>query len=396
MSETPSPTRGGARAVDGSDAEKRQVAALSVLAAIALTGMKLVVGLLTGSLGILSEALHSGLDLIAAAMTYFAVRLAGQPADEGHPYGHGKFENLSALFETLLLLGACVWIVVEAVRRLLGEPVEVDPSVWAFLVMGVSIAVDFSRSRALQRAAQKYDSQALEADALHFSTDIWSSLVVVGGLACVLVAERTGLAWLRNADAVAALCVALIVVGVSLRLGRRTLSGLLDEAPAGLVQRIHKRLSELQVQEVGRIRLRKGGATTFVDLSLGVLGDTSVEEGHRLADEAEGAVCELVPGADVTVHVEPAPAAPGSEMTLARQVERVVLSEDRTCQPHDILITRASEGLYLSLHCLVPGNMPVEEAHALTDRLEEALRRHIAGVGRVVIHIEPRSAGAGP
>jgi len=364
-----------------------------VLAAVGLTGMKLAVGLVTGSLGMLSEAAHSGLDLVAAVMTWFAVRVASRPADEQHTYGHGKFENLSALFETLLLLGACVWIVAEATRRLLGEQVEVEATPWAFLVMGVSIVVDLTRSRALRRAAEKYDSQALEADALHFSTDVWSSLVVVAGLLCVLLSKRIGQPWLMSADAVAALGVALIVVLVSLRLGRRTLSALLDEAPAGLVERIRQRLGRLPVQRVGRVRLRKGGATAFVDLSLGVVGGTSVEEGHRLADDAERAVRELVPGADVTVHVEPAPAQADLPMDLAREVERIVLAEEESCQPHDILITRQNDGLHLTLHCLVAGQTAVADAHALTDRLEDSLRRRIPGIGRIVIHVEPDPAG---
>jgi cation diffusion facilitator family transporter len=165
------------------DQEKRWVAASSVLAAVLLTTLKLVVGLVTNSLGILSEAAHSGLDLVAAGMTFWAVRISGQPADREHIYGHGKFENLSALFETLLLLLTCVWITYEAFSRLFfQEEVQVDPSLWAFLVVVVSMVVDFSRSRALKRTAAKYASQALEADALHFSTDIWSSGVVLVGL----------------------------------------------------------------------------------------------------------------------------------------------------------------------------------------------------------------------
>jgi cation diffusion facilitator family transporter len=169
------------------DREKRWVALSSVLAAVFLTTMKLVVGLMTGSLGILSEAVHSGLDLAAAAMTLFAVRVSGRPADREHTYGHGKVENLSALFEAVLLLVTCVWIIYEAIQRLFFKHVVVEASIWAFLIMGISIVVDFSRSRALARVAKKYDSQALEADALHFSTDIWSSSVVIVG--------PIGLAW---------------------------------------------------------------------------------------------------------------------------------------------------------------------------------------------------------
>jgi len=172
------------------DREKRRVAFVSVLAAVLLTSLKIVVGLSTGSLGILSEAAHSGLDLVAAAITLWAVRVSGQPADREHTYGHGKFENLSALAETALLLVTCVWIFYEVAQRLFFSEVHVEPSAWAFAIMAISIAVDFGRSRALARVARKYESRALEADALHFSTDIWSSLVVMVGLGAVLVSER--------------------------------------------------------------------------------------------------------------------------------------------------------------------------------------------------------------
>ena len=172
--------------------EKRMAAVTSVVAAVFLTALKTVVGVMTGSLGILAEAAHSTLDLGAALLTLFAVRVSDRPADADHPYGHGKVENLSALAETALLLVTCLWIVVEAVRRLVRADVEVDPSLWAFLTMGISIVVDVSRSRVLARTAKKYHSQALEADALHFSTDVWSSSVVIGGLALVWIGQNVG------------------------------------------------------------------------------------------------------------------------------------------------------------------------------------------------------------
>ncbi|MEJ2556675.1 MAG: cation diffusion facilitator family transporter, partial [Anaerolineae bacterium] len=175
--------------------EKRSAALSSVLAAVLLTGLKLVVGLLTGSLGILAEAAHSGLDLVAALVTFFAVRLSDRPPDKRHLYGYGKVENLSALVETLLLLVTCIWIIYEAIERLFFKSVEIEASFWAFGVMAVSIVVDISRSRILYRAARKHNSQALEADALHFSTDIWSSSVVIVGLALVWLSERLGPDW---------------------------------------------------------------------------------------------------------------------------------------------------------------------------------------------------------
>src|SRR5215467_9746217 len=183
-------------------AEKRTVAGNSVLAAVLITGLKIVVGVTTGSLGILSEAAHSGLDLVAALITFFSVRVSDKPADADHQYGHGKVENFSAFLETGLLLLTCLWIVYEAIKRLILPNVEIEPSFAAFTVMFLSIAVDSWRSRALGRIATKYDSQALQADALHFSTDIWSSSVVIVGLALVWLGRVTHKDWLLRADPV--------------------------------------------------------------------------------------------------------------------------------------------------------------------------------------------------
>ena len=234
------------------DREKQSAALSSLLAAIGLTGFKIVVGLMTGSLGILAEAAHSGLDLVAAFMTFLAVRISGRPADSTHPYGHGKVENLSALFETLLLLATCVWIVMEATHRLRFHTGEIEVNAWSFVVMATSIAIDVSRSRMLYRAARKFNSQALEADALHFQTDIWSSAVVIVGLVAVKIAEWwPSLGWLRAGDAVAALGVSAIVVWVCVRLGKRTVDALVDSAPPGLEHRV----AEAVAGHSGRARL---------------------------------------------------------------------------------------------------------------------------------------------
>ncbi|HEY3290763.1 MAG TPA: cation diffusion facilitator family transporter, partial [Anaerolineae bacterium] len=233
-----------------------------------LTAVKLVVGIATGSLGILSEAAHSGLDLVAAAVTLVAVRLSGKPADRQHTYGHGKVENLSALFETVLLLATCVWIIYEAIQRLFYKDVNVELSVWAFVIVIGAIVVDFTRSRALSRVAKKYDSQALEADALHFSTDIWSSCVVLVGLICVLASQVFGIEWLAKADAVAALGVSAIVIYISISLGKRTISALLDGVPSGFYEQIVDAVRVPGVTEVRRVRVRRSGPEAFADVTL--------------------------------------------------------------------------------------------------------------------------------
>jgi cation diffusion facilitator family transporter len=292
---------------ENAEKEKKSAASSSIYAAVALTGFKIVVGLMTNSLGILAEAAHSGLDLVAALVTFVAVSFSGKPADVGHHYGHGKIENLSALFETLLLLVTCVWIIYESVQRLLVKSVEIDASYLAFLVMAVSIIIDFSRSRMLYKAARKYNSQALEADALHFSTDIWSSSVVIVGLVAVRLAQfLPGFEFLGNADSFAAFVVALIVIYVSLQLGRRTVQGLLDHAPKGLREEIARTVGTIPgVCECHKFRARTSGAETFVDLHIIVEASQSLEAAHELTKKVEESVKRLARDADVTVHVDP-------------------------------------------------------------------------------------------
>jgi len=287
--------------------EKRSAALSSVIFAIGLTTFKIIVGILTNSLGILAEAAHSALDLAAALMTFFAVHMADKPADKEHNFGHGKIENLSALFEAILLLGTSAWIINEAVDRLFFRKAQVEISIWSFIVMGTSIAIDYTRSRILYRAAKKYNSQALEADALHFSTDIWSSSVVILGLIGVTVSQyMPGLTWMTEADAVAALLVALIVIYVSGQLGWRTINALLDTAPKGITEKIIIEVGKMKgIHDCHAVRIRPSGATWFVDLHVTMDGDAPLNEVHDATEKIERKVHKLLPASDVTVHVEP-------------------------------------------------------------------------------------------
>ena len=282
-----------------SRSEKQFAALTSLVAAVGLTAFKIVVGIWTGSLGILAEAAHSGLDLVAAGLTFLAVRFSVRPADSSHHYGHGKIENLSALAETLLLLLTCAWIVWEAVHRLRFHETPVAVTVWSVAVMVTSIVVDWSRSRVLARAAKKYHSQALEADALHFQTDVWSSSVVIVGLGAV----KLGWWW---GDAVAALGVSAVVVWVSVQLGRRTVDALLDRAPEGMEERIIAAVSAVAgVHDCHQVRLRYSGPVLFIDLHVLVDGEQTLTEAHRLTETIEAAIQNIAPLADVTVHPEP-------------------------------------------------------------------------------------------
>jgi cation diffusion facilitator family transporter len=367
------------------DREKILVAISSVLAAVLLTGTKVVVGFSTDSLGILSEALHSGLDLLAALLTLFAVRVSGRPADPEHPYGHGKVENLSALSQTVLLLATCVWIVWEAVERLFFKEVKVEANVWAFLVVLLSLVVDWSRSRALLRAARKHGSAALEADALHFSTDLWSSGVVLVGLVLLLVARVTGIAWLEAADSVAALVVAGIVVWVGWKLGKRNIDALLDSVrPEERLQVAQQAAAVPGVREVRQVRMRRSGAESFVDLTLTVDRGTPLERAHDIAAAAEEAVRSALPRADVVVHVDPVPGESEGILDTVR-----LTATRHGLGAHDILIHDTSGRRTIELHLEAKEDLSLDEADRAARAFENDLRNALPGIESVLLHLEP-------
>jgi cation diffusion facilitator family transporter len=279
--------------------EKKRVALVSVFAAIFLTGFKLLIGIVTGSLGILSESLHSGLDLVAAVITYFSVRVSDKPADKEHNYGHGKIENFSAFIETILLLITCAWIIYEAVERLTTGNTHIEVNVWSYVVVMSSIIVDFTRSRALYKVAKKHNSQALEADALHFSTDIWSSTVVLFGLICA----NFGFFF---ADSVAALVVALIVLFVSYKLGKKAVDVLLDKAPQETIVKVQQVLNNYpEVKHFHSLKVRTAGADTFIKFNIHVEPDTSLKQVHELCDKIEKEMNSVIPRSEVYIHAEP-------------------------------------------------------------------------------------------
>ena len=357
----------------------------SVGAALVLTGGKITVGLYTNSLGILSEAAHSALDLVAAAVTFWAVRASSKPADKDHAYGHGKVENLSALFETFLLLLTCVWIIYEAAHRLLGtEKVEVDASVWAFGVVIVSIVIDYSRSRALKRTADKYQSQALEADALHFSTDIWSSCVVFVGLICVRLADALGVPWLHKADAFAGLGVAVIVVWVSLKLGKKSVDDLMDSVPPALRDKAAEAARVDGVLDVKLFRVRRAGPDFFADVTVTIEPDQGIEWAHEIAHSVETAVREVLAGADVVVHVEPAEPARGDVFTMVRRV-----AHKHGAHAHEVVARKVGAEHVVELHLEVAPTLSVEQAHGIASKVEADVLAAGFGVDSVVTHIEP-------
>jgi cation diffusion facilitator family transporter len=374
--------------IDVRGSEKQSVALNSVYAAVAITSLKIVVGVSTGSLGILSEAAHSGLDLVAAAITYISVRVSDRPADATHQYGHGKVENFSAFIETGLLLLTCIWIVYEATKRLFFHSVEIEPSVWAFVVMAISIVVDFWRSRRLKRIADKYGSQALLADALHFSTDIWSSAVVILGLGLVLAGRKYSVPWLAKADPIAALVVACIVVYVSWRLARQTIDALLDGAPAGVRSRIIDTVSRIDgVLEIDRVRIRRGGSKYFADVSIAMSRNVTFQKSEQVANEVSSGIHDLLPGADVVVN---AVARASRGESLFDRIRAVATRNNLNV--HDISVQDIHGALHVEQHVELDERMPLKDAHDRVTRLESEMRQDVPEISSILTHIESEPA----
>lgn len=383
-------THSGQLASETMRAEKRGVALNSVFAAIGITSLKVLVGISTGSLGILSEAAHSGLDLIAAVVTFISVRVSDKPADADHQYGHGKVENFSAFIETGLLLLTCLWIVYEAIKRLFFKHVEIEPSVAAFLVMFASIALDYWRSRALRRVAIKYDSQALQADALHFSTDIWSSSVVILGLALVELGHpnRLNLPWLRDADPIAALMVAAVVVFVSWRLARQTIDALLDASPPGIRAQIIEQVAALDgVVEVDRARIRRAGNRYFADLSIALRRNLTFQRSEQVVSAVTAAVHRILPDADVVVH--PVPRELGTENIFDR-IRGVAARNNFNV--HDVSVQDVGGRLHVEQHLELDERMTLKDAHDTVTRLESEIRDSVPEVSSILTHIESELA----
>jgi cation diffusion facilitator family transporter len=374
------------------ESEKQAAAGSSVWAAIFLTIIKLVVGFMTGSLGMLAEAAHSGLDLVAAVVTLLAVNFSDRPADQDHTYGHGKIENFSALIEALLLVITCVWIVYESVQRLFFHTTPVDANIWAFIVMAISIVVNMSRSKMLYATARKHHSQALEADALHFSTDVWSSWVVVGGLALVWLGQNILPQFedlLTKADSVAALGVAVIVAFVTYDLGKRTVDVLLDRAPSGIPEAIAEAAAQVDgVLEVGQVRVRRSGPRLFVDMTVGVDRNLPVERTHSVAEAVENRVQQVSPGADVVVHTDPRENERESVALRCR-----VLAARHQVAVHNIGVHDTNGEIFVDLHLEVDDHLTLRQAHDTAKHIEGDIKRDNPAIAHVNTHIESRGTG---
>jgi cation diffusion facilitator family transporter len=360
----------------------QRTAAFSIVAAAGLVALKLVTGILTGSLALIAEAAHSGTDLVAAILTFYAVRVAGRPADREHPYGHNKAEHLAALGEGAFLVVVSGLVAFESARRLAdGGGGEVDAAWWAFAVLGVVLVVDVARATISWRASRRYGSAALAASALHFASDFAGTIAVLIGLVLV----RAGY---PAADAVAALFVAGLVVLAAVRLMRRNVDVLMDRAPGDAAEAARAAIAAVEPRaEVRRVRVREAGGRAFVDAVVAVAPDAAVAQGHAVADNVERALHDALPGSDVTIHIEPR-----DSTDLRERATGAALSVRRVREVHNVRSVVLDGRTELSLHAKLPADLPLEAAHEIADEIEATVRAAVPEIDRVHVHLEPLAA----
>lgn len=361
----------------------RRTALVSVVAAGVLIGLKLTVGVLTNSLGLLSEAVHSGTDMVAALLTFFALGVSGRPADESHAWGHGKAEHLSALGESLILAVASGFIAWHAVRRLTGDTASrVDAAWYAFAVIGIVIAIDLARTLISLRTARRYDSPALFANAVHFGADLAGTLAVLVGLIFVRAGHP-------KADAAAALFVALLVLVAAGRLAKANVDVLMDRTPAGAEDVARRAIEALAPAVVlDRLRIRTAAGRHFADVVISVSPTAALAEGHAAADAVEAAVRAALPGTDVVVHVEPGP----ESASLTEAALTAALSVPGVREVHNVRVLDSAGGIAVSLHLKFPHDATLDEAHSRATDVEAAIVRALPDGTTVTTHLEPLEA----
>lgn len=363
--------------------EKESVAFSSIIASFALTAMKFVVGVLTGSMGIISEAIHSLLDLGAATLTFFAVRFGDRPPDKDHPYGHGKIESVSALIETGLLFLTSGWIIYESINRLIFKNVEVEATWYAFAIIIISILVDISRSRALNRIGKKTGSQALEADALHFSSDILSSIVVLIGLVFVSFG-------IDGADSIAAIGVSLFVALAGYRLGKRTINVLVDAAPEGISEKAKEIAEKVEgVITVEMVRSRPLGPNSFIEMVIQVDRKMSMARVQRIISDIEKEVEKNIPGSDVSVRTR------SIHLDNESIIDSIyVLAGSHDAPIHDVRIDELNGCKCISYHIEVCDSFNAKQAHLIASNLEKLIKEELGEEVIINSHIEPMKSDA--
>jgi cation diffusion facilitator family transporter len=372
----------------GFSAEKRRVALHSMLAAGAMTLLKLAAGLFSGSLGVLSDAAHSALDLAGATLTFFSVRVSDKPADEDHTYGHGKIENISSFFEAGLMAISCAWIIWEAVSRIVRRSVELHHSLWPVLVLVLSIIVDYWRSRQLSAVAKRTGSPALATDAFHFASDIWSTLAVLAGLGASWIGARFDIPWLRYADPVAAIVVSVMILRVTLQLTRETVGVLMDQIPAETRRQIVSEVEQVPgVIAVEQARVRRSGAAHFADLTLALPRRYTFEHTGELVRAATDAVHRTLPDADVVIHTVP---SKGKAESIFDRVRAVAARNNVSV--HELSVQSHHGRLRVEQHVELDEKMSLLEAHNFVTAMEAEILRDTPEIDSVLTHIESEPA----
>jgi cation diffusion facilitator family transporter len=374
--------------VAGFSAEKRRVALHSMLAAAAMTLLKLAAGIFSGSLGVLSDAAHSGLDLAGAALTFFSVRVSDKPADEDHTYGHGKVENISSFVEVGLMAVSCAWIIGEAVARIVHHTVELRHSIWPVLVLVTSIIVDYWRSRQLRDVARRTGSPALATDAFHFASDIWATVAVLAGLGASWAGTFFGISWLRYADPLAAVMVSLMILRITLRVAHETVDVLMDHIPVETRRHIVSEVERVPgVLAVEQARVRKAGPAYFADLTLALPRRYTFEHTGELVRAATDAVHRALPEADVVIHTVP---RKGRAESIFDRVRAVAARNNVSV--HELSVQSHHGRLRVELHVELDENMPLLEAHTFVSAMEAEILRETPEIDSVLTHIESEPA----
>jgi len=366
---------------------QRRTALISVVAAAALLALKLGVGLAAHSLGLISEALHSGTDLVAALLTFFTVGVAGRPADVGHQYGHGKAEHLSALAEAAILVTASILIAYRAITHLAGSaPAHVAATWYVFAVVGVIIGIDLSRTLVSFGASRRFASAALQANALHFGSDLLGSTAVLVGLLLVHAGHP-------RADSIAALFVGVLVLIASARLMKRNVDVLMDRAPADAEATAREAIAGVEPEvELRRLRMRQAGGRSFADVVITVSPEAAVGQGHEAADRVEAALDAALPGSDVVVHVEPRE----DEIAIRERAHAAALAVPGVREVHNVSVLDVAGRTEVSLHLKLPGDLSLEQAHNVASAVERAIVERVPEVDAVQTHVEPLAeVGAG-
>ncbi len=372
----------------GISAEKRRVALHSMLAAASMTILKLAAGLVSGSLGVLSDAAHSALDLAGAALTFFSVRVSDKPADEDHTYGHGKIENISSLAEAGLMVVSCAWIIREAISRILSRHVGLHHSAWPVLVLLGSIAVDYWRSQQLRSVARRTGSPALAMDAFHFASDIWSTLAVLVGLGASWLGLQFDIRWLRYSDPLAAIVVSVMILRITFSLTRETLGVLMDQISVDVRRQIINQVERVPgVLAVEQARVRRAGAAHFADLTIALPRHFTFEHTGEVVREATEAVHRSLPDADVVIHTVPRTARADSIFDRVRAV-----AARNNVTVHELSVQSHHGRLRVEQHVELDENMPLLEAHNFVTAMEAEILRETPEVDSVLTHIESEPA----